>query len=164
MKYTEDLTKSPYAVEDISDFVNAITADDLKEFLCTNAWDSMKVSLREALRDASDRPDRMRFRSLYSHPNGYPLLMGGWDNLTGVAWFLTSVYAEQYPVQTLKGILECRDEALQECTHLVNVMMRSNTRHVRLLDSIGATFTGPIESIGGEPFQAFYIKRKDEHV
>ena len=163
MQYTEDLTDytTENAVEDIELFVDSLSEADLLEHACVNPEESLKVSIREALRDAHANPARARLRVLWS-TSGKPLLIGGWDAWTGVAWFLTTVHAKDHPVQTLKGILECRDTALEECPQLLNVMMKTNTYHVALLERIGAEFVGPITSIGGEPFQAFVIQQQKE--
>ena len=161
MKYTEDilLQSREAALMGLERFAEQLTKEDLMEFKCCRPNDSIKVSLYDADEMARKYPDRIRMRLLWS-THGSPLLVGGWDALTGVAWFLTTDQAKNHPRQVLKGILECRDEALKECPHLVNVMMKSNKHHVELLEHIGAEFAGPVEPIGGEPFQAFYIKRK----
>lgn len=159
MKYTENIALVPEAVSYIEEFVECLTQEDLKEFQCLCPSDSLKVALRDYLKNVHEHPDRYRLRALFENTSGVPLLIGGWDCFTGTAWFLTTDNAQDYPVQVIRGIKECKQEALEETPTLVNTMMRTNRNHVALLESIGAQFVGPIESIGGEPFQAFIISK-----
>lgn len=130
--------------------------DDLKEFLCQYPKGDFLTNLMDFHAKFRESPEDYSFR-VARDPDGYPLVLGGWSHRTGVAWFVTTTQAERYPVRTLKAIKECREEALKVCPQLVNVMMRSNKLHVRLLEHIGAEFVGPVYTIGSEPFQAFII-------
>lgn len=133
-----------------------LTPEDRLEAQCANPSPDIVWDLMEYLRKASLRPGELTMRSLYSR-SGELLLVGGWSS-TGHVWMMSTVHAADRPIETLRGVLECRQLALAQCPRLYNMMMRSNKEHVKLLEHIGAVFTGPIYGISGEPFQAFYIE------
>ena len=155
MKYTDTPT-----IRDIQWAEFLLCPEDLLEFRCQNPKGDILDNLVDFHRKNLLEPCRYRFR-VARNPDGYPLVLGGWDNVTGVAWFITTTEAQKFPLKTLKAIKECRRDALSDCPQLVNVMMRSNKQHVALLEAIGAEFVGPIYTIGSEPFQAFIIEGGD---
>ena len=133
-----------------------LTPEDRRETMASNPGAQIVWDLLAQLQRAQLNPQEVTMRSLYSR-DGKLLLVGGWSS-TGYVWMLSTVHAKDYPVETYKGVLECRRLALSQCPRLYNMMMRTNVDHVRLLEAIGAVFTGPIHGVNGEPFQAFYIE------
>ena len=133
-----------------------LTPEDRLEAHCANPAAVIVWDLLDYLRKANLKPDELTMRSLYSR-SGELLLVGGWSS-TGHVWMLSTIHAKDRPIETIRGVIECRSMALSQCPRLYNMMMRTNVAHVRLLEAIGAVFTGAIYGVGGEPFQAFYIE------
>lgn len=144
--------------EDIIKAAADLTREDLLEFHAAAPKDNPECHLMEYLQKARKEPTNYTMRVLKA-PDGYPLLVGGWS-IGGVVWFITTNAAKLYPLQVMKALKECKEEALQAYSRLWNVVMLTNTQHVKLLKGIGAEFIGPIHSIGSEPFQAFTIEKE----
>lgn len=142
--------------QDIIELDADLTPEDRLEASCASPGTELVWSLMEHQWRSEKRPGEVTMRSLRSR-DGKLLLVGGWSS-TGYVWMLSTVHAKDYPVETYRGVLECRKLALEQCPRLYNMMMRTNVGHVRLLEAIGAVFTGPVHGINGEPFQAFYIE------
>lgn len=143
-------------IEDILRMAVEITQEDLKEAQAANPKAHIAWDLMDYLSRTRANPEDLKMRSLYSSC-GKLLLVGGWSS-TGFTWMMSTVHSKDHPVATFKGVMECKRLALSQCLRLYNTMMLTNEGHVRLLEAIGAEFVGPITSIGGEPFQAFYIE------
>lgn len=137
--------------------------EDRLEWSCVNAGsDPLDDCITAVLYTDAD-PDRYRLRTVRT-PEGEPLVLGGWDVTLGIAWFAVTTNAKKHKKLVYAAIKECREDALKECRQLVNVVMKSNKTHVRLLEAIGAQFVGPVTNIGGEPFQTFVIHKEDTNV
>lgn len=137
--------------------------EDRLEWSCVNpGGDPLDDCVAAVLYTDAD-PERYRLRTVRT-PEGEPLVLGGWDATLGVAWFAITANAKKHPRLVYKAVMECRGEALSECPQLVNVVMKSNKAHVRLLEAIGARFVGPVTNIAGEPFQSFLILKEDTDV
>lgn len=145
--------------QDVVELDTFLSPADRLEANCSRPGAAIVWDLLDWLRKTEQTPEHFKMRSLRS-ASGELLLVGGW-NSTGLTWMMSTTAAEANPVVTVRGVLECREIALQDCPRLYNMMMRTNTGHVRLLEAIGAEFTGPIYGVGGEPFQAFYIEDKE---
>lgn len=139
-----------------------LTPEDLLEWKAACVPMDVDDGLFVAVHEAVMEPSKKRCYVLKDPSGDIPLLLGGWDVSLGVAWFVTTNEARVYPLRVLKALKECREEALKECPQLVNSVMKTNRMHVKLLDSLGAEWVGPIVSSGGEPFQSFIIKRKED--
>ena len=135
-----------------------VTEEDLKELRCSEPGADPTVHLTTFKSLAGQFPKRYRMRVLRDASG--PLLIGGWDKLTGVAWFVTTTRAKHSPLMVMKAVKECKWMALQECPYLCNAVMKTNRMHVKLLDAIGAQWIGPITNQGNEPFQAFVIHQE----
>lgn len=140
-----------------------MAAEDRLEWSCVNPGGDPEDDCVAAVLAAEADPDRHRLRTVRT-PEGEPLVLGGWDATLGIAWFAVTAKARKHKKLVYKAILECREDALKECPQLVNVVMKSNKTHVRLLEAIGAKFVGPVTNIGGEPFQTFVIHKEDLNV
>lgn len=152
----------PATFKDAFEVADNMTPEDIQEWLCISPKDYPEDSLMDAVFSAQVNQERFRCFVLKDAAGKKVLLLGGWDVALGIAWFVTTNEAKKWPVRVFKALLECRDEALKECPYLLNKVMKTSTFHVKLLDRIGAEWVGPITPIGGEPFQTFFITRKED--
>lgn len=137
--------------------------EDRLEWSCVNPGSEPLDDCITAVLYTDADPERYRLRTVRT-PEGEPLVLGGWDATLGVAWFAITTNARKHKKLVYTAIKECREEALSECNQLVNVVMKSNKTHVRLLEAIGAQFVGPVTNIAGEPFQTFVIHKEELNV
>lgn len=137
--------------------------EDRLEWSCVHPGGNPLDDCIEAVLTAEGNPTRYRLRTVRT-PEGEPLVLGGWDVTLGVAWFAMTTNAKRHRFLVYRAVRECLNEALKECPYLMNVVMRSNKSHVRLLEGLGAEFVGPITTIAGEPFQSFVIHKEVTNV
>lgn len=153
----------PATMADAVHVGNNMAPEDRLEWSCVNPGGSPLDDCVAAVLYTEADPKRYRLRTVRT-PEGEPLVLGGWDSTLGVAWFALTANAKRHRFLVYRAVRECLKEALKECPYLMNVVMRSNKSHVRLLEGLGAEFVGPITTIAGEPFQTFVIQKEVKDV
>ena len=87
MKHTDTPT-----VRDIQWAEFLLCPDDLKEFQCQYPKGDILDTLVDYWQKSLAEPHRYAFRVARGAKH-YPVVLGGWDRVTGVAWFITTTEA-----------------------------------------------------------------------
>lgn len=149
----------PSTLEDARIMAETMTDADMKEWLAVNPKGSLKdMCIDAVVRQYTD--DSSVCLTLRSD-SGVPILFGGWNRGDGSVWVACSVHAERCPLGVLRHLKRSLENAFVFNSVLHNMVMTTNTQHVKLLERLGATFIGPIEPINGEPFQRFAFFKSD---
>lgn len=146
-------------MEDLRELCDSLTPEDRLEYECLHPNGDLWDELDRYRTSAKDSGTEHYMAAVES--DGALLAVGGVHLDTGICWFLTTVHAKEHPKDLLRVVRAHRDIVWRYGHSPTNIMMLTNRLHKKLLESLGAEFHGPIQGIGGEPFQQFTIHRKE---
>lgn len=137
---------------DLERISKSITEGDLQELRVFNSEMTIIEALKHSVSSCKCYTISDEFGEVYA--------VGG-TNSEGIAWFVTSTNIELLPRSEVKEFIsllkEHRDECLRVLPHLTNYISVYNSKHIKLLRLLGATF-GKTEF---SDILTFVIKRGD---
>ena len=140
----------------IEEMIKYIRPEDKAEVVAMSGYDNIMQPMQDLL-----VYDSQEIRVALTSDHGLVYAIGGYS-ISGLVWFITSTHADGLSLQGrrefVKAVKKCKRLAFKwsDSPYLHNMVLSSNTKHVRLLKSLGAEFSA-VERIGGLDFQQFFI-------